>query len=117
MLGSNTNGFLSEIRTGGASNIVDGSEKDDAQNIVRDSVKMVSQLRGRLGAFQKNTVGSTIRSLGIAYENTSAAESVIRETDFASETSNLTRQQILSQAATSVLAMANAQPQTVLSLL
>lgn len=117
VLGSDTNGYISSLRTGGTINVVDGANKDDAQSSVRDAIKMVSQLRGRLGAFQKNTVGSTIRALGVAFENTSAAESVIRETDFAAETANLTRQQILTQAATSVLAMANAQPQTVLSLL
>ena len=74
-------------------------------------------MRGRLGAFQKNTVGSTISSLSIALENTSAAESSIRDADFALETANLTRAQILSQAATQVLSLANSQPQTVLSLL
>ncbi|MEM1109218.1 MAG: flagellin, partial [Planctomycetota bacterium] len=74
-------------------------------------------LRGRLGAFQRNTVGSTIRSLGIALENTSAAESAIRDTDFAAETAELTRSQILVQAATNTLGIANSQPQNVLSLL
>ncbi|HWB19320.1 MAG TPA: flagellin, partial [Phycisphaerales bacterium] len=50
-------------------------------------------------------------------ENTAAAESAIRDTDFAKETADLTRQQILSQAATQALSIANAQPQSVLSLL
>ena len=74
-------------------------------------------MRGRLGAFQKNVVGASIRSLGVALENTSAAESAIRDTDFASSTANLTRSQILVNAATNVLAIANAQPQSVLALL
>ena len=74
-------------------------------------------MRGRLGAFQKNTVGATINSLGIGLENTTAAESIIRDTDFASETANLTRQQILVQAATQALSIANIQPQNVLALL
>jgi flagellin len=77
----------------------------------------VSTLRGRLGAFQTFTIGSTVNSLGVAYENVSAAESAITDTDFAAETSNLTRDQILSQAATTVLAQANSQPQQVLTLL
>ena len=63
------------------------------------------------------TIGSTVSSLGVAFENVSAAESAITDTDFASETSNLTRDQILSQAATTVLSQANTQPQQVLSLL
>jgi flagellin len=58
-----------------------------------------------------------VNSLGVAYENVSAAESAITDTDFASETSNLTRDQILSQAATTVLAQANATPQEALTLL
>lgn len=58
-----------------------------------------------------------MRSLGIALENTSAAESSIRDTDFASETASLTRAQILSQASTNILSMANSQPQSALALL
>jgi flagellin len=77
----------------------------------------VSQLRGRLGAFQKFTIGSTINSLGVAFENASAAESAIRDTDFAEATADLTRSQILANSATTVLANANASPQAVLSLL
>ena len=69
------------------------------------------------GAFQDYTIGSTINSLNVAYENASSAESAITNTDFAAETANLTRNQILSQAATSVLSQANAAPQLVLKLL
>ena len=58
-----------------------------------------------------------MNSLGVALENASAAESAIRDTDFAEETAKLTRNQILSQAATTVLAQANASPQAALSLL
>jgi flagellin len=58
-----------------------------------------------------------VNSLGVAYENVSAAEAAITDTDFAAETSNLTRDQILSQAATTVLAQANAVPDNVLTLL
>ena len=88
-----------------------------AQKIVDASIKQVSGMRGRLGAFQKYTVGATINSLGVALENTAAAESAIRDTDFADETATLTRQQILVQAATQVLSIANLQPQAVLALL
>ncbi|MHC4904176.1 MAG: flagellin, partial [Planctomycetota bacterium] len=56
--------------------------------------------------FQKNTVGATINSLSISLENTAAAESSIRDTDFAAETAALTRSQILGQAATQALAIA-----------
>ncbi|MHC4774738.1 MAG: flagellin, partial [Planctomycetota bacterium] len=77
----------------------------------------IETLRGRLGAFQRNTVGSTINSLSISLENTAAAESSIRDTDFAAETAALTRSQILGQAATQALAIANAQPTSILALL
>jgi flagellin len=53
----------------------------------------------------------------VAFENTAAAESAIRDTDFASETSELTRSQILVNSATSILQLANAAPQNVLALL
>ena len=98
------------------SNVVNG-DLSSAQGVVEDAIKQVSGMRGRLGAFQKNTVGSTINSLSIALENTSAAESVIRDADFAAETANMTRAQILGQAATQALAMANNQPSSVLALL
>ena len=77
----------------------------------------MSSLRGRLGAFQLNTVESTINNLGVSLENVSAAESQIRDTDFAAETARLTRQQIMGQAATQALQIANSSPQAVLALL
>ena len=74
-------------------------------------------LRGRLGAFEKNTLQTNINSLGVALENVTSSESSIRDADFAKETAELTRAQILTQAGTSVLATANSTPQSVLSLL
>ena len=62
-------------------------------------------------------LSSTINWLNVALENVSSSESAIRDTDFATETSNLTRNQILVQAATSVLSQANSAPQSVLKLL
>ena len=107
---------VSDLANGDSLNVVDDNI-EEAQKVVNNAIAGVSQLRGRLGAFQKNIVGATIRSLGIALENTSAAESSIRDTDFASETANLTRSQILVNASTNVLAIANSQPQSVLQLL
>lgn len=115
-LGSLANGFLDDLGSSKVANVVDG-DLETGQKIVNDAISQVSSLRGRLGAFQKNIVGATIRSLGVALENTSAAESSIRDTDFASETAELTRSQILVNAATNVLAISNSQPQSVLSLL
>ncbi len=115
-LGNSTDGSLSLLKSGQTSNVVNG-DLEAAQRIVRSSIKDVSTLRGRLGAFQKNTVGASIRSLGVALENTAAAESQIRDTDFAAETASLTRSQILVNAATNVLGLANQTPQNVLQLL
>ncbi|MEM6561263.1 MAG: flagellin, partial [Planctomycetota bacterium] len=115
-LGNDVDGFLSSLASGGA-NQVTSDNLVQSQRIIDDSIKQVSQLRGRLGAFQKFTIGSTISSLGVAYENSSAAESAIRDTDFAEETAKLTRQQILSQSSTNVLSQANQSPQLALQLL
>jgi flagellin len=115
-LGDSFNGYLSSIGSGGA-NDLGSNNLTTAQNILNSAITSVSTLRGRLGAFQDLTIGSTVNSLGVAYENVSAAEAAITDTDFAAETSNLTRDQILSQAATTVLQTANAQPDNVLKLL
>jgi flagellin len=115
-LGDSFNGYLSSIGSGGA-NDLSSDNLSTAQNILDSAITQVSSLRGRLGAFETFTIGSTVSSLGVAYENVSAAESAIMDTNFASETSNLTRDQILSQAATTVLSQANQQPDQVLSLL
>jgi hypothetical protein len=56
-------------------------------------------------------------SLGVASENTAAAESLVRDADFASETAELTRAQILTSSATQILTIANSQPQSALQLL
>jgi flagellin len=115
-LGSTAAGFLSSLGSGGT-NALTSDNLVTAQKIIDKSIKQVAELRGRLGAFQKFQIGSTVNSLGVALENVSATESAIRDTDFAQETANLTRSQILSQAATSVLSQANSQPQAVLNLL
>ena len=108
--------FLSSLASGGANSLTSGNFTT-AQETLSESVKQVSQSRGRLGSFQKFVIGSTVNQLGVAFENASAAESAIRDADFAQETAALTRSQILAQASTTVLSQANQQPQRVLSLL
>jgi flagellin len=115
-LGDATDGYLNTIGTGG-SNALSATNLTTAQNIITAAINQVSDLRGRLGSFQDYTIGSTVAALNVAYENSNAAESAIQDTNFASETSNLTRAQILSQAATTVLSTANADPQQALTLL
>lgn len=113
----NSNEFnLADLGSGRDLNVVDG-DISVAQRSLENAIREVSSLRGRLGAFQQNTVGATIRSLGVTLENTAAAESTIRDADFAAETANLTRNQVLSQSAQQTLSLANAQPQSALALL
>jgi flagellin len=85
--------------------------------VLDEAIKQVSALRAQLGSFQKNTLDSTVRFLGVGVENLSASESQIRDTNVAQEVVQLTKNQILQQAGTSVLAQANQAPQQVLSLL
>jgi len=80
------------------------------------AISTIGGARADLGALQ-NRFQSTIRNLSNISENISAARSRIRDTDFASETAELTRNQIIQQASVSVLSQANQRPQTALSLL
>ncbi|MGQ8366367.1 flagellin [Glaciecola sp. 1036] len=87
-----------------------------AMTAVDTAIDVVDNKRADLGAIQ-NRFQSTIRNLSNISENVSAARSRIRDTDFAAETSNLTRLQIIQQASTSILSQANQRPQAALSLL
>jgi flagellin len=115
-LGDTDVGFLNDIVTGGNSTLVGGNAAA-ASKIIERAIRQVAVLRGRLGAFEKNTLQTNANSLSVALENVTASESSIRDADFAQETAALTRAQILTQAGTSVLATANSTPQSVLSLL
>lgn len=115
-LGNSNVGFLTDIVTGGNSSLVSGNTRN-ASEILETAIRQVAVLRGRLGAFERNTLQTNINSLSVALENVTSSESQIRDANFAEETSKLTRAQILTQAGTSVLATANSTPQGVLSLL
>ncbi len=115
-LGNSTDGWLSDLASGGSTNLITGN-MNSAQTIVNNAINQISTLRGRLGSFQSNIADSTINALNVNLQNTTAAESQITDTNFASETANMTRDQILVQAATSVLSTANTMPQYVLKLL
>lgn len=83
---------------------------------VDGALDTVNELRGQLGAVQ-NRFESTIANLSTSVENLSASNSRILDADFAAETANLAKSQVLQQAGISVLSQANARPQQVLSLL
>lgn len=115
-LGNRLVGFLSELQSGGAMALRSGNFSA-ASDVMDQVITDVAVLRGRLGAFERNKLQPNINQLQIAVQNLTASESIIRDTDFAAETTELTRAQILVQAGTSILAIANAQQQNVLSLL
>lgn len=115
-LGNASDGYLSSLGTGLTNSLTSGNFTT-AQRIVRAAIDELASLRGRLGGFQKDTIATTINSLRVARENITAAESAIRDADFAVETSELTRAQIMVNSSTVVLQLSNAQPQNVLALL
>lgn len=89
---------------------------NDALLTIDSALNSVNSNRAALGAIQ-NRFASTISNLQITTENLSASQSRIQDTDFAAETAQLTRGQILQQAGTAILAQANSLPNGVLSLL
>ncbi|KAB7773007.1 flagellin, partial [Xanthomonas sp. LMG 12460] len=91
-----------------------GAQK--ALSIIDNALTSVNSSRADMGAIQ-NRFTSTIANLSSTSENLSASRSRIRDTDYAKETAELTRTQILQQAGTAMLAQAKQAPQSVLSLL
>ena len=115
-LGENGIGFLASLGSG-ESNDLTSKNFATGQRVIRSAIDQVASLRGRLGGFQKNTLRTTINSLKVSLENVTAAESAIRDADFAEESSSLTRAQILVNSSTSTLQLANSAPQNVLALI
>ena len=89
----------------------------DAILMVDAAINEVTAARGEMGAFQKNTLESNLNNIRIANENLISSESVIRDVDMAKEMATFTRNQIMTQSATAMLAQANQLPQNVLQLL
>lgn len=108
-------GTLFELRSGGAKDL--STDVKGAAKVIDEVVSSVTSLRGRLGAFQKTTLETNVNTLNDTLETLADAESSIRDADFAAESAALTRAQILVQAGTSVLSIANQNPQSVLALL
>lgn len=113
-------GKLYELGSGAGKSLLDVGPSTPGStlvDIVDEAISKVNTLRGRIGAIQKNVIETNISTLSVALENISEARSSIMDADFAIETANMTRAQILSQAGTSVLSIANQTPSQVLSLL
>ena len=110
---------MTTIFGGGADGDINIGTQTDAQAVLAATdlmLEIVDSKRAELGAVQ-NRLDSTIRNQANISENVSAARSRIRDADFATETANMTKQNILQQAASSILAQANQRPQSALSLL
>lgn len=105
---------LDSLRTGA---YLSGGLAQEAISVIDKAIDDITNLRGELGAVQSNSLESNLSSLRATLENTTAAESVIRDVDFAAESAIFTRNSILIQASTAMLAQANQLPQNVLQLL
>jgi flagellin len=99
-----------------ALDVSDHTKASAAVSVIQDAIEAVSAQRSQLGAYQ-NRLEHTINNLGTSSENLTAAESRIRDVDMAKEMMAFTKNNILTQAATAMLAQANQQPQNVLQLL
>ncbi|SHH27304.1 flagellin [Thermosyntropha lipolytica DSM 11003] len=107
---------LRQTAGGAALDITDYDKATAAITTINNALETVSTERSKLGAIQ-NRLEHTIKNLDTSAENLQAAESRIRDVDMAKEMMNFTKQNILQQAATAMLAQANQAPQTVLQLL
>jgi len=109
----NLSGFqsLAEIDVTGA------TKAQDTMRILDRALEEVSSTRAEIGAFQKNNLESNLNYLRIAHENVQSAKSIIRDADMAEEMTAFTRNQIMTESATAMLAQANLRGQSVLQLL
>ncbi|MGN6369607.1 MAG: flagellin N-terminal helical domain-containing protein [Phycisphaerae bacterium] len=107
---------LADLATSGKASLKSGNS-ELAQKIVSAAINDISSRRAFIGAQRQYTLASTINSLNVALENLASSESAIRDTDFATETAELTRQQILVQTSESALVQANQNQNLILKLL
>jgi len=97
--------------------VLNADQAQDAIRVIDQAIEEVSATRGKMGAFQKNNLESNLNYLRIAHENTVSSESVIRDADMAEEMATFTRNQIMMEASTSMMAQANQNSMTVLKLI
>ncbi len=111
-----TNKTVSSLQDVASVDITDQRGSQDALAIIDNAIANIDSQRASLGAVQ-NRFGHTISNLANISENVSASRSRIQDTDFATETAHMTKNQILQQAGTSILSQANQLPQAALSLI
>ena len=118
-IGTMTARALGMQGVGGGNNSISISTPDKANQvigIVDNAMRRVSRQRADLGAYQ-NRFEMAAKGVAVAAENMQAAESLIRDTDIASQMVDYTKNQILMQSSTAMLAQANLKPRSVLQLL
>ncbi|MBK8913354.1 MAG: hypothetical protein IPM64_01930 [Phycisphaerales bacterium] len=114
-LGSAGTGYLASLKSGGANSVLQNPSQ--AAAIATEAIGQVAKVQGRVGGFQKFQVQTAINSLGATKKGLETARGVIGDVDYATETANLNRQNVLLQSAISLLGLANQQSSQVLSLL
>ena len=115
-LGIGGSGSYTSLSALKGSALVSGNATE-ALKVIDKAIDDITVTRGKLGAFQSNTLETNISSLRVTVENLTAAESTIRDTDFAAESARFTKYNILVQSSTAMMAQANQLPQNVLQLL
>jgi flagellin len=106
---------LAAIRSGGAYDLL--SDPGKAAEIAAAALTQITQMRGRIGGFQKYQVQGSLNALQAMQEGLTGARSLLADVDFATETAELNRQNVLMQSAITLLGVASQQPSLVLSLL
>ena len=97
--------------------VTDAELAQDALSLVDVAINQIASERGKLGAFQKNSLETNLSNLRVANENLISSESIIRDVDMAKEMAIFTRNEIKSQSSSAMLAQANQQSDQVMKLL
>ncbi|MFN0136784.1 MAG: flagellin [Phycisphaerae bacterium] len=114
-LGSSTNGYLSSLKGGGTNSLL--SNPTQAAKIASEAADQLAKVQGRIGGFQKFQVKTAANQQVATKESLTNALSTIRDVDYATETAELNKQNVLLQSAISLLGLANQQSSSILSLL
>jgi flagellin len=114
-LGDSVSGYLNSIKSGGSNDLSTNANK--ALEIVKKAITQVATAQGRIGGFSKFQIETAVNSLNSTKEALVSARSTIRDIDYAAETAELSRQNVLMQSAISLLGVANQQSGQILALL
>ncbi|MFQ5411379.1 MAG: flagellin [Phycisphaerae bacterium] len=114
-LGNSSDGYLTSLKSGGTNDL--STNANNAVAVAKAALTQVATQRGRIGGFQKFQVETSINSLNATKQALDEARGVIRDTDFALETAELARQNVLLQSGISLLGVASQQSSQILSLL